>query len=151
MNTTSHHNTATLIHLSALSQYFIPFGNFIFPIILWSGAKESSAYVDAQGKETINFQLSLFIYSIIMALIAIPVLFILFFKNVKPENFNYHGTFTGHDFNFESMTGFIAVAVITVFIFCMMKIAEFFLIIYAAVKTSGGTDFKYPLTIRFLK
>jgi hypothetical protein len=151
MNTTSHHNTATLIHLSALSQYFIPFGNFIFPIILWSGAKKESEYVDAQGKEIINFQLSIFIYSMVMALIAIPVLLILFFKNVGVENFNHHGTFIGDDYNFANMTGLIAVAVITLFIFCMMKMAEFFLIIYAAVKTSGGTDFKYPLTIRFLK
>jgi len=150
MNTTNY-NTATLIHLSALSQYFIPFGNFIFPIILWSGAKESSAYVDAQGKEVINLQLSLFIYSMVMALIAIPVLFILFFKNVGVENFNHDGAFIGHDYNFESMTGLIAVAAITLFIFCMMKIAEFLFIIYAAVKTSGGTNFKYPLTIRFLK
>jgi uncharacterized Tic20 family protein len=32
---------ATFTHLSALTQYFIPFGNFIFPILFWTSKKTS--------------------------------------------------------------------------------------------------------------
>jgi uncharacterized Tic20 family protein len=30
---------ATFTHLSALTQYFIPFGNFIFPILFWTSKR----------------------------------------------------------------------------------------------------------------
>ncbi len=33
METTANKNTATLLQLSALTQYFFPLGNFIFPAI----------------------------------------------------------------------------------------------------------------------
>ncbi len=75
-------NTATLIHLSSLSQYFIPFGNFILPLIIWSTNKDKSEYVDTQGKQVINFQLSLFLYAVVLSLIAIPILFVTVLKNV---------------------------------------------------------------------
>uniref|UniRef100_UPI00286AE0C0 DUF4870 domain-containing protein n=1 Tax=Flavobacterium sp. TaxID=239 RepID=UPI00286AE0C0 len=55
METTSKNSTAALMNLSTLTQYFIPFGNFIFPIIIWSANKEKSEYIDQQGKQTINF------------------------------------------------------------------------------------------------
>jgi uncharacterized Tic20 family protein len=62
---------ATFTHLSALTQYFI-FGNFIFPILFWTSKKESE-FVDYSGKQ--NQQLSLLLYTIGLALIAILVLF----------------------------------------------------------------------------
>ena len=61
MEATNNKNTATLIHLSALSQYIFPFGNFIFPILIWSAVKDKSEYLNEQGKQVINFQLSLFV------------------------------------------------------------------------------------------
>jgi uncharacterized Tic20 family protein len=64
---------ATFTHLSALTQYFIPFGNFIFPILFWTSKKDESEFVDYSGKQILNFQLSLLLYTIGLALIAIPV------------------------------------------------------------------------------
>nr|MBP8066618.1 DUF4870 domain-containing protein [Flavobacterium sp.] len=37
------------------------------------------------------------------------------------------------------------------FLFCTLKVVEFFLIIYAAVKTSNGEKYNYPLSISFLR
>ncbi|MFC2133495.1 DUF4870 domain-containing protein [Bacteroidota bacterium] len=71
-------------HLSALAFFVFPFGNIIGPLIVWLIKKEEYAFVDEQGKESLNFQISITIYSIgaailIILLIGIPLLIGLFF------------------------------------------------------------------------
>ncbi len=151
METNSKNSTAALINLSTLTQYFIPFGNFIFPIVIWSTAREKSEYVNEQGKQTINFQLSLFLYTFILALIAIPIVVISFFNNVSFNAIINNDDVFFDNFDFSNMTGVLTIAISAICLFIFMKIAEFFLIIYASVKTSNGDDFKYPFTIAFIK
>lgn len=151
METNSNHTTAAFINLSSLSQYFIPFGNFIFPIIIWSTKKDSSEYVNQQGKETINFQLSLFLYTLLLALIAVPIFLVTLFKTINFEMVMQNEDLFFENLNFENISGLIIIAIVAVVILSFMKIAEFFLIIYASVQTSKGLNFKYPLTIPFLK
>ena len=151
MEANSNHTTAAFINLSSLSQYFIPFGSFIFPIIIWSTKKDSSEYVNQQGKETINFQLSLFLYTLLLALIVVPIFLVTLFKTINFEAAINNEDFIFNNLNFENLSGLIIVAIVAVVILCFMKIAEFFLIIYASVQTSKGVNFKYPLTIPFLK
>ncbi len=150
MENITHSNTATVLHLSSLSQYCIPFGNFIFPIIIWASSKDKSPFVDEQGKEVINFQLSLFIYSMVLVLISIPTVLFLIFSNSEITQ-NSNSDFIIENFNFAEMSGGLIIAAIAILILCVMKTAEFFIIIYAAVKTSQGSHFKYPFTINFLK
>jgi len=150
METNNSKTTATLIHLSALSQYFIPFGNFIFPIIIWSSSKDKSEYIDAQGKQSINFHLSLLMYSFIMALIAAPLFFISIFSKASYIKVN-DGDFLIDNFNMSEISGLLITGIVIVCVFFLLKVIEFFLIIYAAVKTSNGYNYKYPLTINFLK
>lgn len=149
METNNSKTTATLIHLSALSQYFIPFGNFIFPIIIWSSSKDKSEYIDAQGKQSINFHLSLLMYSFIMALVAVPLFFVSIFS--KANYIFNDGDFLVKNFNMTEVSGLLVAAIVIVCVFFLLKVIEFFLIIYAAVKTSNGYNYKYPLTINFLK
>lgn len=68
-----------LCHLIALAGYLIPFGNIIGPLIVWLIKKEGSPFVDEQGKESLNFQISITIYAIVagiltMVVIGIPLL-----------------------------------------------------------------------------
>ena len=151
METTTTKNTAALIHLSTLSQYLIPFGNYIFPIVIWSSTKDKSEYINSQGKRAINFQLSLFLYSLVLGLIAVPVLFVTVFKNVSLQTMVNGDDWFIENFSLANATGMVTVALIAVSFFFMLKVAEFFLIIYASVKSSNGEDFHYPLTIPFLK
>lgn len=150
MENITHSNTATVLHLSSLTQYCIPFGNFLFPIIIWASAKDKSEFVDEQGKEVINFQLSLFIYSLILALITIPTVLFLLFSHIPISDFD-NSNFVLENINFAELSGGLIIAAIAVLLLCMIKTAEFFIIIYAAVKASQGTHYKYPFTIRFLK
>lgn len=65
---------AMVCHLSALSGYFIPLGNILGPLIVWAIKKDEFAFVEAQGKEAINFQLSMtvaYLISIVLCLVFI--------------------------------------------------------------------------------
>ena len=151
METTSEKNTATFTHLSTLSQYIIPFGNYIFPILIWTSKKDKSEFVDHHGKQVLNFQLSLLLYSLVLIMIAVPIFLIIFFNNIPFEALiNDHDIFL-RNFSFEGNIGLLTVCLVAVLIFVFLKIAEFFLIIYASIKTSNGERYNYPITIPFIK
>ena len=151
MESTTEKNIATFTHLSALTQYFIPFGNYIFPIILWTSKKDKSEFVDYSGKQILNFQLSVLLYTIALALIAIPILIITIFNNVSLNAMIHEDSFVINHINFENNVALITLGLTTVFVFICLKVAEFFLIIYASIKTSNGEKYKYPITIPFIK
>ena len=62
-----------LCHISALAGYIIPFGNILGPLVMWLIKKEQMPFVDEQGKEALNFQITVFI----AVLICIPLIFVL--------------------------------------------------------------------------
>lgn len=63
-----------LAHLSALAVFLFPFGNFIGPLVIWLIKKDHSAWVDKQGKESLNFQLSIAIYFIVSTILMIVLI-----------------------------------------------------------------------------
>jgi uncharacterized Tic20 family protein len=70
-----------LCHLTALAGFIgIPFGNIIGPLVVWLMKRNEIPFVDEQGKEAVNFQISVILYAIvagilILVLIGIPLLF----------------------------------------------------------------------------
>jgi uncharacterized Tic20 family protein len=156
METTNEKNLATFTHLSSLSQYCIPFGNYIFPILIWSSKKDKSEFIDFHGKQVLNFQLSMFLYTLLLGLIAVPIFLATVLNNISLNTLiNDHNCmshrFNFHHFSIENISGIIIVGFIAVLAFIGLKVAEFFLIIYASLKASNGERYKYPLTIPFLK
>ncbi|UJH91451.1 DUF4870 domain-containing protein [Antarcticibacterium sp. 1MA-6-2] len=61
-----------ITHLSQLLDFVTGIGGFIVPLIIWLTQKDNVAGMDAHGKMILNFQISLFIYSII----SIPLIFL---------------------------------------------------------------------------
>ena len=100
METTNDKNTATFTHLSALTQYFIPFGNYIFPILIWTSKKDKSEFVDFHGKQVLNFQLSLLLYSLTLIMIAVPIFIFTVFSNISFNSMMNHHDFVFSDFDF---------------------------------------------------
>jgi uncharacterized protein len=150
METTANKNTATLIHLSALGQYFIPLGSIIFPVVIWSLRKNDSSFVDHNGKQAINFHLSLFVYTVVFLMLAIPFAAIGIMNNI---NFSITDGFdeTIEHFAIGNIGTITYISIIAAGLFATFKMAEFILIIYAAVKNSNGQDYTYPFAIKFLK
>ena len=76
---------ATWMHIAGLSGYVIPFGNFLVPLILWALKRKESHYIDQQGREVMNFQLTIVFYAIftwilmmlIIGWVFAPVVFLL--------------------------------------------------------------------------
>lgn len=62
---------AMVTHLSALAMFIIPLGNVIGPLIIWLMKKDESKYVDDQGKESLNFQISICIYGLFAAMLIV--------------------------------------------------------------------------------
>ena len=66
-------NWAMFCHLSTFASLIIPFGGIIGPLICWSSKRHESSWVDQNGKASLNFQLSVALYT----LICIPLMFII--------------------------------------------------------------------------
>ena len=49
---------AMLCHLAAFLGFVFPFGSVVGPLILWQMKKEKDAFIDDQGKEALNFQIT---------------------------------------------------------------------------------------------
>ncbi|MCC9016998.1 MULTISPECIES: DUF4870 domain-containing protein [Flavobacterium] len=151
METSSEKNTATFTHLSTLSQYIIPFGNYIFPILIWTSYKDKSEFVNHHGKQTLNFQLSLLLYTLVLALIAIPIFITVFLQNIPMEAVFNDEDFIIRNFDFNGNIALLSIGATAVLLFGLLKFVEFFLVIYASIKASNGELYKYPITIPFIK
>ncbi len=114
---------SSITHLSSFAGWIFPFGNVIAPFILWTAKKSESAYIDMHGKAVVNFQLSLMLYSFLLALLIIPLTI-----------------FT---------LGFGLVAVLLGIIPALILIIA--TVISASIKATNGEYYDYPFTIEFIK
>lgn len=74
-------NWAMLCHLSALAGFLIPFGNIVGPLVVWLIKRAEMPMVDRNGKEAVNFQITVSIaiavcIPLMFVLIGIPLLFV---------------------------------------------------------------------------
>lgn len=67
-NTESNQQLLVLMHLSQLLNLVTGLGGLIVPLIIWVTQKDKVTHMDKQGKEVVNFQISM----ILFAFIAIP-------------------------------------------------------------------------------
>lgn len=67
-----------LCHLSVLSGFIIPFATILAPLVIWLIKKDEMQFVEDQGKESLNFQITMFIgFIIAMVLMLVAVGFLL--------------------------------------------------------------------------
>ncbi|WP_282073666.1 DUF4870 domain-containing protein [Polaribacter atrinae] len=144
MKQNKENTNAFLIHISAFAGFIFPFGNIITPLIAWQTLKDRSNFLDEQGKEAVNFNISYSLYIFILTLSFIPLFVGSIFRNFNNfNNFNQVSiNFDSHNFfgfmGFASLAGIVGV----------IKIA---LIIIASLKAKEGENYKYPFTIKFIK
>lgn len=62
----------SLLHLSGLAGYLIPLGSIVGPLVMWLLRRDMSGRVDEEGKDALNFHLSMLLYY----LVSIPLAFI---------------------------------------------------------------------------
>jgi len=77
-----------LAHATALVGFLVPVaGHLVGPLIVWLAKRHDSPEIDAHGKESMNFQISMLIWNVITAilclvLIGIPILILLHLLNI---------------------------------------------------------------------
>lgn len=60
-------------HLSALAGFLIPFGNLIGPLVIWQ-LKKDVPFVADQGKEALNFQITVSIAAIVCIVLMLVII-----------------------------------------------------------------------------
>lgn len=96
-------------HLVALCGIVIPFPavNMLAPLIIWLLKREDGAFIDDQGKESVNFQISLFIYALacgMLAIIGVGLLLLFTFGSFR-HGLRNHGGYQGQRRNEVSLSG----------------------------------------------
>jgi len=68
-------NWNILCHASALLGVFVHFpGHLLGPLIVWLAKRDDSPEIDAHGKESLNFQISMLIYNVIAAVFCLVLI-----------------------------------------------------------------------------
>jgi uncharacterized protein len=114
---------AMFAHLAGpLTTYVLGGMGWIGPLIIWLIKKDSSRFVDDQGKESLNFQINL----LGQALIGVVVTFVLSFVTC----------------------GFGLLVIIPLWI--VWAVYATVMPIIAGISANGGTRYRYPATIRVI-
>jgi len=66
-------NWAMYCHLSGLLGIIVPLGNIVAPLIIWQLKRDELPFVNDQGKEALNFQLSITIYLFVSAILILII------------------------------------------------------------------------------
>jgi len=116
---------AMFCHLAALLGYVIPLGGIAWPLGVWLSKKKAYPFVDDQGRQVVNFQLSMMCYMLACLLVAW-----LFYVVVDVRVLHL----------------FIPVWFVPLVV---LAVLELVCTITGAVKAKKGVAYRYPLAIPF--
>ncbi len=150
-NQNNHKNIATGIHLLTFGKWLFPLGNFILPILLWMINSKKSDFIDRHGKQAINFQISMTLYTIILAFIGGGVIV---GSMISGGPSLWEAMDHGGDFPFWNDMGIFS-TIIASGIICgtaifALGVLDLVCTIKAAIKAHDGEYYDYPLTINFI-
>ena len=64
-----------LCHATALAGFFVPWaGHILGPLIVWLAKRNDSTEIDAHGKESLNFQISMLIYNVVAGVLCLVLI-----------------------------------------------------------------------------
>ena len=112
---------ALVAHIGTLVSAYVALG-FLAPLLVMLLKGDSSPFARRHAVESLNFQISLLIYSVVLGIIAVVLVIATF--------------------------GIGMLIVLPVAL--VLAVAVLALIIIATIKASNGEPYEYPLTIRFI-
>jgi uncharacterized protein len=119
-----------LCHLSALAILFIPFGNLLGPLIVWQIKRKDLPEIDPHAKESINFQITLVIITIIFSIFLAGSI--------------------GYGILIQSPLTMITSGVGLALFLAFIHLVGLLLVIIAGIKANNGELYNYP-GFKFLK
>ncbi|MAT89222.1 MAG: hypothetical protein CMC35_00905 [Flavobacteriaceae bacterium] len=142
-------NVAALMHISTFCKFLFPLGNFVAPLILWTIHKDKP-FVHEHGRQAINFQLSILLYTLAIGLLCLPffVFFAVDFVSLV-ETLDHHVHHVGYN-DITNLSGyFILFGIVAILLFGIF-VFELYAIISATVKANKGELYQYPFCISFI-
>ena len=136
---------ATLAHLGGIMGSFIvaSVGNILGALIIWLIKRNESTFVNEQGKEALNFQITLSIANAVISLIAAI--------RLGFWSYNYNSMFFNRrDWNFNDMNIHSEAYVIGV-LSGIIWILNIVFSVIAATRANKGMPYRYPLSLRLVK
>jgi uncharacterized Tic20 family protein len=109
--------------LSALVAIWMFGLGFLGPLIVWLIKKDEMRFVDDQGKEALNFQINVLLLTVVMGMIAFPLIFLTLGLGV-----------------------FLLVPLALV-----LGAVAIVMPILAAIKSNSGETYRYPYILRLVK
>ncbi|MEH2206404.1 MAG: DUF4870 domain-containing protein [Nostoc sp.] len=143
---------AMLCHLSALLGWillcflvflgiplYLPL-NILPPLIIWYFKKSQYPWIDLQGKESLNFQISLTFYTFVVITISL-ILVVTCLSLAVTTN----GSINQIKNTFDNLL------IILMSLILFKLLLQSFVVTFAAVKAYNGEHYRYPFTIRVLR
>ena len=139
----SHLSTLLWIPLSMIG-LAIPFINIAAPALIWYLKKNESEFIDAHGKESLNFQISMTIYGLAAVMIFAVLLFIgiIIFLLLGTTDGNPLAIFFALLAGFGFLSGILLLAAIAIF--------QLTVVIFATIKAKEGQMYHYPFNLRLI-
>ncbi|MEH2078725.1 MAG: DUF4870 domain-containing protein [Nostoc sp.] len=114
--------------------------NILPPLIIWRFKKSQYSWIDLQGKESLNFQMSLTFYTFIVLTISlILVLTSLSLAVISNGSIN----------EIKNTLDNLLIILMSLIVFKL--VLQSFLVTSAALKAYNGEHYRYPFTIRVLR
>jgi hypothetical protein len=128
-----------LVHLGGLiGMAVLSFvGNIIGALVMWLIKRNDSAFIDSQGKEALNFQITLSLVNVAIGLLYSIRHGFWAFRRIWRDDFNFDDL---DFFTFSSVSAYGIIWVLNV-VFSII----------AAVRASKGIAYRYPLSWRIVK
>ncbi|WPQ60987.1 DUF4870 domain-containing protein [Chitinophaga sancti] len=111
-----------------------PVGNIIAVLVLWLIKREQSTFLDTEGKEALNFQIT-------MSLAALIVNMIFFFIGTLWTLSTFWWMSYSPNFSFRFVSGRNGIVWLINVIFSII----------ATIKASNGEVYRYPINLRLVK
>ncbi|MBW4565236.1 MAG: DUF4870 domain-containing protein [Mojavia pulchra JT2-VF2] len=143
---------AMLCHFSALLAWILLFSlifigiplylpiNILVPLIVWRFNKAKSPWIDFQGKESLNFQITLTFYILFVVIISLLLMLIIFGIAIVT-----------HSSGKEVKIVLDALVFMWLSLTLSMLAFQLALVSFASAKAYKGEHYRYPWTIRFLR
>jgi uncharacterized Tic20 family protein len=119
---------AMLAHLAAVALMGAPFGNVIGPLIVYLVKKDTDPFIADQGKESLNFQITVSIVGFVLFGCYIAGIIVMIATDGKTPWFLF-----------------------ALPLLLLLGVIDLAFVAWACVRAYNGERFRYPLTIRFIK
>ena len=143
---------AMLCHFSALLGWILLFFlvfigiplylplNLLAPLMIWRFKKAQYPWIDFQGKESLNFQITWTLYTLIVMIIS---------SFVVLTTFSLTATINSSVNQLKIILDTLLIVFMSLIL--LILIGQSFVVTFAAIKAYKGQHYRYPLTIRVLR